>query len=217
MSDTVPEPKPKRCWYQYSLRTLLLFMVLCAFACSWFAVKMQQARRQREAVKAIEEASGIVVYDYELNRPPVGSPQPPGPAWMRKLLGVDFFAAAELAYLRSDASQEHLKDLPKLKTISLWETQVTDASLKNLIGLSNLGNVVFPPEQITDAGLVHLKGLTNLHRLDLSKSQITDAGLQHLKGWTNLEDLHIDRTQVTAAAAEELQRALPNCKIIHYH
>ena len=51
-------PKPKRRWYQYSLRTLLLFMVLCAIACSWFAVKMQRVKRQQEAVEAIREAGG---------------------------------------------------------------------------------------------------------------------------------------------------------------
>ena len=37
-------------WYQYSLRTLLIVMVLASFGLSWFAVKLQQARRQRAVV-----------------------------------------------------------------------------------------------------------------------------------------------------------------------
>jgi hypothetical protein len=31
-------PKPKRRWYQYSLRTLLICVTLFAVACSWFAI-----------------------------------------------------------------------------------------------------------------------------------------------------------------------------------
>ena len=80
-------PKPKRRWLQFSLRTLLVFVTLSAFASGWFVVKMQRARRQREAVKAIVEAGGRVWYDYEVNAPTGSVPKPPGPAWMRKLLG----------------------------------------------------------------------------------------------------------------------------------
>jgi hypothetical protein len=47
MTDTT---RPKRRWFQYSLRTLLVFMVLASIPMSWLAVKMQQARRQREAL-----------------------------------------------------------------------------------------------------------------------------------------------------------------------
>jgi hypothetical protein len=52
--------KPKLRWFQFSLRTLLVFVTLCAIPCSWLAVKMQQAKRQREAVVAIEKLGGFV-------------------------------------------------------------------------------------------------------------------------------------------------------------
>jgi len=52
------KPRARRRWYQYSLRTLLLVMLLASVGISWFAVKMQRARKQREAVEAIRGLGG---------------------------------------------------------------------------------------------------------------------------------------------------------------
>ena len=41
MSD---EDAPKRRWYQYRLRTLLVLVVLASIGMSWFAVKLQQVQ-----------------------------------------------------------------------------------------------------------------------------------------------------------------------------
>ena len=67
--------KPRRRWFQYSLRTLLLLMLLVSIGMSWVAVRMQRARRQREAVKGIERLGGGVMYDYQFDQSPS---QPPG-------------------------------------------------------------------------------------------------------------------------------------------
>lgn len=66
----------------------------------------------------------------------------------------------------------------------------------------------------TDAGLVHLKGLTKLEGLRLGFTQVTDAGMVHLLGLTNLQTLNLSRTQVTDTGIAELQKTLPNCRII---
>jgi hypothetical protein len=42
---------------------------------------------------------------------------------------------------------------------------------------------------------------------------VTDAGLEHLKRLTQLEQLDLYETKVTRADVEELQQALPKCKI----
>jgi hypothetical protein len=57
------DPKPKRRWFQFSLRALLVFVTLCAIVCSWLTVKLQQAKRQREAVAEFEKLGGAVFYD----------------------------------------------------------------------------------------------------------------------------------------------------------
>ncbi len=41
---------PRLRWYQFRLRSLLLFVTLVAVFCSWYAVKKRQADRQKAAV-----------------------------------------------------------------------------------------------------------------------------------------------------------------------
>ena len=69
--------------------------------------------------------------------------------------------------------------------------------------------------KVTDVGLAHLTGLANLQTLVLTQTKVTDAGLAHLKGLTNLQDLWLGNTKVTEAGVNKLQKALPNCQIVH--
>ncbi len=75
-------PKPKRRWFQFSLRALLVFVLPTSIGMSWFGVRLHRVRRQRGAVKAIQKAGGWVNYE---------EPEPWGPPWLRELLGDDFF------------------------------------------------------------------------------------------------------------------------------
>ncbi|NQU26556.1 MAG: hypothetical protein HQ567_35175, partial [Candidatus Nealsonbacteria bacterium] len=123
--------------FQFSIRSLLLFVAVVAVVCSWFSVRMQEAERQREAVAAVQKG-GRVSYDYHHL---LGTP---GPPWLRNLLGVDFLSnVRELIYERAtdtdtDTDLVHLKGLTSLTTLSLYNTQVTDDGLLHLKGLTNL-------------------------------------------------------------------------------
>ena len=78
---------PKLRWYQFSLRTLFLFVTACAIACSWFATRLDRASKQKAAVAALEQAGGFAWYQKGLrySRPP----KPPGPEWLVRTLGND--------------------------------------------------------------------------------------------------------------------------------
>ena len=214
---------PKRRWYQYSLRTLFVVMVLCAIACSWLAVKMQRVRKREEAVKVIVEAGGSVGYEYEeqvfvvdvngVVLPHPSAPHPPGPAWMRKLLGEDFFATVIYANVRNDEEMEHLKELKNLELLALSGTQFTDVDLEHMNELTKLETLILSNTRVTDEGLRHLKELTNLLGLVLRDTQVSDSGLVHLERLGNLKSLNVERTQVTEEGIEKLQEALPECEI----
>lgn len=83
----------KRRYLTFSLRTLFILLTLFAV---WTATIVNRAREQREAVKAIRELGGKVSYDWQLRYLPGTTnlriePEPPGPAWLRRVVGGDFF------------------------------------------------------------------------------------------------------------------------------
>jgi hypothetical protein len=145
-------PKPKRRWFQYSLGTLLVFVTVYAIPCSWLAVKMRQAERQREATTAIEKLGGQVHWDDKAKR---------WPAWLRRVLGDDFFSS--------------------VVDVNLSGSQVTDAGLEHLKGLSQLQTLWLDGTQVTDAGLAQLKGLSKLQWLGLNDTKVTDEGVKKLQ------------------------------------
>jgi Leucine Rich repeat len=133
------------------------------------------------------------------------------------LKGLTELAKLELSGTQiTDAGLAHLnlRGLSELAKLDLRGTQVSDVGLAHLKGLTKLGYLDLRGTQLTDAGLVHLKRLTNLAELGLFGTRVSDDGLAHLKGLTELSSLGLTDTQVTDAGMQELQKALPNLRIV---
>jgi hypothetical protein len=199
--------------FQFSIRSLLVLVLAVAIPCSWLATKRQQAARQREAYDVLRKF-GHVSYDF----PSSSRPAEPAPAWLRKMLGDDFFVDVEFICFGGgpefgDVELAYVGDLSALKSFTCFDGAVTDAGMVHLNGLTNLQFLFLGFPQITDAGLVHLKGLTNLRSLSLDCPRITDAGLEHLAGFTQLEELSLSDTQVTDESVKKLHQTLANCRI----
>ena len=118
----------KRRWYQYSLRTLLLFVFVCSLPCSWLAMRLERAKRQREAVAAlcaIEDCEVCYEYDpqtahTDLARHFENWPDPPEPTWLEELLGAEIFHQALTVHIGCDDVEQalpHLLRLPYLKQV----------------------------------------------------------------------------------------------------
>jgi hypothetical protein len=195
-------------------------MVLASVGMSWIGVRMQRARMQRAVVDAIEREGGCVEYDYEVDAPgsmKILGAQPPGPAWLRGLLGIDFFADVVSVDLCKGAGMRQLEGLPILQTLRLYSHEVTDSEMKYLEGLTQLQLFSLNSTLVTDGGLKHLKALPQLQELSLGSTPFTDAGLEHLRGLSMLRLLVLDRTKFTKDGVRKLQQALPNCKIHFSH
>jgi hypothetical protein len=84
---------PKRRWFRFSLRTLLVFVTIASAGFGWLATKVRAKQREREAVRALLELDCDIVYagqpfsedgimwdDYRVPR---------GPKWLRNILGTN--------------------------------------------------------------------------------------------------------------------------------
>ena len=163
-------PKRLRRWFQFSLRTLMIFMAVVALACGWLATKIEKKRRERQAVELVLSKGGQVGFDYQRWKMPAGhtgykgNVEPPGPAWLRSILGENFFSEAEMVFI----------NYQKPSTL-------TDADLDSIKNLGQLESLWLPGVNVTDAGLVHLKGMAKLRYLDFRGSSVTDEGINDLK------------------------------------
>jgi hypothetical protein len=83
--------------FQFSIRSLLLLTLAVAIPCSWLAVEIKAAKKQRETVEAIEQLDGRVYYLQERSEP----------AWLQSPLGKDFFANIGTVEL----SSAHITDI----------------------------------------------------------------------------------------------------------
>jgi hypothetical protein len=197
--------------FQFSLRSLLVLVVAVAIPCSWLAVEMDQARKQKEAVEAIEKAGGVVWYHYESDDSSVAivGTEPTGPLWLRNLLGNDFFAEAESVDLGPTCMASASGEAAIIVSVRVG----TDAVIERLQFIPHVRELCLNNSDITDAGLEALTRLRQLQWLQLDDTKITDAGLEHLKRMTQLQRLDLDSTQVTDEGVKELQQALPKCEI----
>lgn len=92
-------------------------------------------------MEAIKKLGGRVSYDH--NDPFESQTTPPGPEWLRSLLGEEFFTTEVVVSFTSgfvtDADLVHLEGLTQLKELYLSGQQVSDAGLKHLRRLAASG------------------------------------------------------------------------------
>lgn len=233
-------PKRRR-WFQFGLRALLALTLLASVGMSWLGVQIHRAKREAAAVEAIRAAGGSVWYDYQFDRSGRrdSGATCPGPLWLRRVFGVDFFCRVAEVHVNNDASLTSTKGLDGLESLRIGcSAKLTDTGLATLDDLPSVRRLWFGiNKNITDAGMVHLRSLKRLERLELHYSHLTDAGLEHLEGLPQLEDLSLGKgitdagvprlaqlhtlrsldlrhTNITRDGVRTLKQALPECEIV---
>ncbi len=206
-------PRPRLRWFQFRLRTLLVFVTVCALFFSLVASRMKQAAEQRHAVDVIDRLRGTVGYDYDFDAPVLrtADAESPMPGWLRKTFGDDFFKRVVHVDLTLPQYPGHLA--PGVEPI-------TDSDLKDIARLGNLESLWFDHLSVRERGLQGLKGLTRWKSLDVwesthrnhrgentedssfeyclhPRSQITDSGLECLTRLPRLQVLSLDGTRIT--------------------
>ncbi|HMC11176.1 MAG TPA: hypothetical protein VKH44_07790 [Pirellulaceae bacterium] len=185
MSDARTPNRPW--WFRFSLRTLALAIT---GLCIWFGILAARAHRQHAAVTAIRAAGGTIVSDYQNE-----SKEPPGPTWLRRLIGDDFFCSPTYVMVAGDSAtdeliEQHISALSRLQVLGIGSTKVTDKSLSYIAQLSELRELVLNCPQITAAGLQQLANLTSLVSVHSFRSHPDEPGWDRLDNhvWVNVDD-----------------------------
>ena len=100
---------------------------------------------------------------------------------------------------------EALACLPKLETVSLDRSSITDAALGHLKYLVHLRELdLSGAEKLNGTGLAALKGLTNLAKLDFFGSGVDDNGMKGVLSLGRLKSLNLFGTKVTGAGLAQI-------------
>jgi internalin A len=208
-SDRASAAGPIRRRLQLRLRTLLLAITLLGI---WLGVIVERARTQREAVATILELGGSVYYKHQRVRGVglVSGAAPPGPAWLRRWIGDDYFQTPLDVNIRSsrdsDACVAAAARLAGLEDLSVDSEAIDDDGYGGYYqGWSDTPHRV-QGKPLTDRGMESIGRLTGLTWLTIGGAAITDEGLRHLAPLTRLKHLRIWRCAITGTGLLYLPR-----------
>jgi hypothetical protein len=147
------------CHFQFDLRMLLSFVLVCAIIFSWYGIHYQRSIPQQSAIEKFRQFNPQVICIY----------------------GDVIMLWFNSKSLPGDDDLGNLKNLTQLVTLSLSESPITDDGFIHLKSLTQLKVLSLSMTQITDSGLVHLAGLKNLNELDLNLTNVTPEGVAKLQ------------------------------------
>src|SRR5437899_13079434 len=124
--------RPRRRWYQYSLRTLLGLVTLAVGLVMAWRVCVEPYRQQQQTMKLIEKLGGT----YQTAE---------AAKWLRRLLGDDFQNITLVNLARCDQPAAYIDavaSLPALETLAVGGEAFGDDDLRRLRSLTSLRGVV---------------------------------------------------------------------------
>ena len=237
MSQPTPTPTEglprRRRRFMISLRSMMILVLVFGGWLGWFVRRVQV---QHDAVAAVKNAGGSVVYDLEWRN---AGPNPYRKSWVPDWLGgdqawipkwvlsgsrIDYFGNVVSVSLipsrvndpkaANDDTLALVGRLDRLQDLRLTSSAVTDAGLAHLRGLTDLRDLQIGRTQVGDVGTAQIKRLTSLRSLYIADTQVTDAGLVHLRALTNLRILYLSGTKVTDDGVLALEQALPRLHVL---
>ena len=168
---------------QFSLRALLVLMFGAAVCCALVASGFRAKQRERAIVEKLRDAGVYVAYDWQEEE----SEEPHGPAWVRRILGDNFFSEVYQAIVfdlnHDDATLSEVAELASLKLLTVSAPRVTPAGFAHLARLRRLEDLTFRGKQIDDSCLLHFAQLDHVTDLLIQDTSVTDAGLAPVRHW----------------------------------
>jgi hypothetical protein len=183
MAATPPSTSPPSRWRQFSLRSLLLLILLCGIGLGLWSVYIAPYQRQRRLVEQIAELKGVATTETV-------------PTSWSSIFGEGFFI--NIVRIEApgtqidDAWMANMRDVPRLRELNLSLTPIGDAGLAHVTRLEDLQSLWLGGTKVTDAGLVHIQALRKLEWLSLAETNVTDQGLASLANLNRLKRLYLE-------------------------
>lgn len=187
---------------RYSVRAMMVGVLVCCVGFSYCAHRLVVYRKQQTLIAHILRCGGQsarVYYDYEMDYTTAwigGRRVPPGPSWLRRYLGQDFFADVVLIHTGTCAHvpPSRLKMFPRLEYLYIRNLGVGQDDLRVLANLEHLRCLDMGATNLDDTGLRILSSITSLEGLWLDHTAVCDA--TPLTALTNLSELDLSGTSV---------------------
>ena len=201
MTDDSKKPKRRRRWLRFSLRGLLVLVLLISMPMAWIANKVNALRPQLEAAKRIVERGGAVRYE------------PAKPEWIARIVGeenfrrvteVQFGFVARSTARRGEAQPRRRKLLQQMlfqaqragntQQISQIRDHIAELPAPEQ-GWGYRSKGEFPAEwqlpPVTDKEFEDVAALVNVTRLTAWRADLSSDGLRSLQNLSQLEYLDL--------------------------
>ena len=199
---------------QFALWTLFTIVFLSAVTMT-VVVRLIQIAAQQEVVRQVVSAGGDIYYQFPFRFIVALRLD------ARMLSEEDVAAIGELKRLRRLTMSEcevpedfeWLTQLKRLRSLDVEGTKLTENQVSVISTVQTLSVLGLSKTDLNDQGLAKLSSLERLYSLSIKSNPISDESLSTLKQMERLQFLDIRGTQITAAGLQQLQAALPDCKI----
>ena len=207
---------------RFSLRFLFIAVLLISVPLSWFAYHYHRVEAQRGAIVRLRQylyenecsSYGIrYAYEYEIinegGEQNVHLAEPPGPAFLRRMFGEDFFTSvASVEITGGETNQPNATPLdvsafrafPELKSLDLSNVKLKSSDLIALSELHEIQYLDLGGTAVQDKDLGFLANMHELRSLELQSTQISSAGLHSISGLTTMDSLDLSGTRIDDVA-----------------
>jgi hypothetical protein len=213
-TTTLPQSATRPRWrFQYSLRSLLLFMLVAGCFSGWVGIKLRAAANKQEIVSNVQRWGGEVYYANQFDDSACFSPEQKTdhPKWFESVFGnsledvyaIDLYRLCSRVMVTTDDNS----------FVLVPHFNISNANFSLLSNFPNLRRLDFGLTGISDTAFGTIPNLEKLEVLNLYGTHVSDQGLEHVKSWTHLKKLYVANTDITAEGVKRLWEALPHCEI----
>ncbi|MGV3605743.1 MAG: sterol desaturase family protein [Planctomycetaceae bacterium] len=214
--STAEKKRPRRKWFQFSLRTLLLMMLVFGCGLGWFTAKRRQAQ---QAWKRISDAEKLnIVLSAADDNHTTGHIWHEG-TWLEERLGIALpsplgFAEVYISRNLKPVFQE-LAKFPELTGIWLEVEYLTDEQLETFADEKRLTTFQIAWSPLRGTGLSNLAGNDSLEQLRLLHCEnLTDEAIYSIPKLPSLTQLKIENCPLTGVSLGHLATACPKLETL---